>query len=249
MKGQTMAELVVTPTLPDPTPLTSHMIAVTRSDLREEFKAAVASLRDSLTARLDAIDVADRLLSENVNRVPTLLDREVATLRSLFESKIAGLSAVTGEKFDAVHARFTEVADRYRSDGASAKVAIQDALQAQKAAAAIQLSNTEAIGKSEDRVNGSLISLDRRIGDAKQSLDSGLSDLKNRMVSLETVALAHRENRYDTHSTVNLGLAGVVALGVGFAVFFGFASMHRDATPPGFIAYAPPVPQPAPRAP
>jgi hypothetical protein len=236
---------------PDPSVLTAAMIATSRSDLRDEFKALVASLRETVTARIDAIDVADRLLAENVNRVPTLLDREIATLRNLFDAKHTGLGGVMSEKFEAVTARFTEIADRSKSDGETAKLAIKDALQAAKeAAAATQLSNADAIGKSEDAVKGTLESLDRRIGDAKQALDTGLSDLKNRVVSLETVALARRESRSDTHSNLGLLLTVVGAAGVGFGIFFGFAGLRSQQAPlPALITYASPTLLPGTRAP
>jgi hypothetical protein len=228
---------------PDPSPLTVQQIVDVKSDLRDYVDVAVTALRGVITARMDAKDEADRVLAENVNRVPTLLDREMDRITKLFDAKHDGLAGKMEEKFEGVQATIDEIKDRSKADGESAKLAIKDALQAQKeSAAAIQLSNTDAIGKSETGVKESLNSLDRRISDFKQASDMGLSDLKNKVVVLETSAITRRESREDTHS--NVGVIGVVAGGlIGAAgLLIAFLSMHGTVQPPASITYTTPAP-------
>lgn len=229
---------------PDPSPLAVQQIADAKSDLRDEIQAAVSALRGVIFARMDAKDEADRVLAENVNRVPTLLDREMDRITKLFDAKHDGLRGQMEGKFEGVQATIDEIKDRSKADGESAKLAIKDALQAQKeSAAAIQLSNTDAIGKSETGVKESLNSLDRRISDFKSASDMGLNDLKNKVVVLETSALTRRESREDTHS--NVGMIGIIVGGIigAAGLLLAFLSTHNAAQQPAAaITYANPGP-------
>ncbi len=93
--------------IPDPTVQTNVAI-----------RTAIIALDDKLTARLDAIDLATAVLAETVNRMPTLLDREI---RHLIELKDA--------QFKTVEAQFQAIAEstRLRSDASNTAVNKSDA--------------------------------------------------------------------------------------------------------------------------
>ena len=77
---------------PDPTRLTTDQ-------LRREMSA----LREILTARLDGMDRATTLLSETVNRTPTVIQTEIAHVRELVD-----------ERFRTADRRFVEADLRYQ---------------------------------------------------------------------------------------------------------------------------------------
>src|SRR6202045_5538785 len=121
--------------LPSPDPST-----ITTAAIREAVASSKAVTEAELHAvlvRVDAMDKAADVLSENVNRVPTLLDRQIAQIKELF-----------GEKFESIQKQFDERDARTEQAAITTKIAVDAALQAQKEAANAQnVSNTAAITK------------------------------------------------------------------------------------------------------
>lgn len=121
---------VIPANVPSPDPS-----ALTTAQLRHEMAALKEWVEKDFAARDRATDV----LSEHVNRVPTLLDRQVAQMKELF-----------GEKFESIQKQFDERDIRARASEAAAVTAVNAALQAQKEAASAQNdANAAAITKSE----------------------------------------------------------------------------------------------------
>src|SRR5580658_2581696 len=121
-----MADTIVP--VPDPTLLTTEQLA-----------RGLTSLRELLEARIAAVEESAHHRYEDLRRVPTETDRQVAHLKELFN-----------EKLGSVQKQFDERDVRSQASEDAAKVAVNAALQAQKEAASAQNdSNAAAITKSE----------------------------------------------------------------------------------------------------
>lgn len=97
-----MTDSHATPTnipIPDPSIITVQEIDKTRTELRAEFLSALSAQRElMITAgtgrhekallRIKAVERAQQSFEDNMNRVPTLLDREAGRLSNLFEEKL-----------------------------------------------------------------------------------------------------------------------------------------------------------------
>lgn len=105
----------------------------------EQLNRGLTSLRELLETRIYAAEESARHRYEDLRRLPTDADRQVAHLKELFT-----------EKFESVQKQFDERDIRSQASEDAAKVAVNAALQAQKEAAASQNdSNAAAITKSE----------------------------------------------------------------------------------------------------
>jgi type VI protein secretion system component VasK len=136
----------------DPTALTTAQL------LRE-----LVSLREIVETRLNAIDKATQLFQENLMRVPTDTDKQIAHLKSLHD-----------EKFAAVSQQFKDRDIRSDQDKQVASTAVTAALQAQKDLIALQNSNTT---KQVDSILALLAStntaLNDKVGVINGRLDRG----------------------------------------------------------------------------
>lgn len=187
--------------VPDPTVLTTQAI-----------DARVTELQKLLEARLDGYDRATKLLEDNVNRVPTLLDREIAQT-----------TALSGEKFAAIDQRFRERDVRTDQDKAASTTAVNAALSAQKEAAQAQeVSNGTAINKSEAGFTKEIDGLKVLMGTNKDSVNIQINDLIARLNRSETAtATTHdvrTDDRLNTGSIVGLvgGAVGILSLLLAF---------------------------------
>ena len=127
--------------VPDPTLLTTQQL------LRE-----MASLRELVFTRLDGMDRATELLSETVNRTPTVIQTEIKHVRELENERFAGVAQ-----------QFQERDTRSEQAGKAAK----DALDAALAAAA------KAAEKTEQNFTKQIDNALDRIGEIKERLDRG----------------------------------------------------------------------------
>ena len=187
--------------VPDPTVLTTQAI-----------DARVIQLQRLLEARLDGYDRATKLLEDNVNRVPTLLDREIAQT-----------SALSAEKFAGIDQRFKDLGARTDQDKAASTTAVNAALSAQKEAAAAQeVSNETAINKSEAGFTKEIDGLKTLMGTNKDSTNIQINDLIARLNRSETAtATTHdvrTDDRLNTGSIVGLvgGAVGILSLLLAF---------------------------------
>jgi hypothetical protein len=196
-----MAEQQQSIPVPDPTVLTTQAI-----------DARVTQLQRLLEARLDGYDRATKLLEDNVNRVPTLLDREIAQT-----------SALSAEKFGSIDQRFRERDVRTDQDKAASTTAVNAALSAQKEAAqAQQIFSEAAINKSEAGFTKEIDGLKVLMGTNKDSINIQISDLTGRLNRSEAAATAthdvHTDDRLTVGSIVGLvgGAVGILSLLLAF---------------------------------
>ena len=87
--------------VPDPT-------ALTTDQLRRELSA----LREIITARLDGYDRATEVLSETVNRTPTVIQTEISHLRELMETRIEAAELLSLARLHGIEQRFGEASGR-----------------------------------------------------------------------------------------------------------------------------------------
>jgi hypothetical protein len=215
------------PNIPSPDPS-----ALTTQTLHE----GLLNLRQLLETRLNAMDKASEVLSENVNRVPTLLDRQIAQIKELF-----------GEKFEGVEKQFTERDVRTDQDKLAATTAVNAALQAQKEAAAAQnIANAAAINKSEAGFTKEIDGLKLLINATRDALAAQFADLTarvNRGEAMQAGSVNMRtEQRLNIGAVVGLimGAVGVAALGFTAMAFFG----QHSTTPQAIYLPAPVAPVP-----
>src|ERR1700683_343801 len=149
-----MTETQVNIPIPDPSALTT-----------EQFRRELATLRDTLESRLNAMDKASILLNETVPRVPTDTDKQISHLKELHEAKIDAVGVSFGSQLTAaasgfqsqlsaaaagIEKQFVERDVRSKAAELAAQVAVGAALQAQKESAnAMNESNAVAVAKAE----------------------------------------------------------------------------------------------------
>jgi hypothetical protein len=171
-----------TPPVPDPTILTTEQLLRT---VRAE-RDYVDGIRDVIEERLAAMDKATALLSDTVNRVPTVVQTEVAHITGLMAERFTSIDNLMDVKFQSIATQFAERDTRQEREARDNKVAVDAAFAAQKEAAAKQdESNAKAIDKSE-RATAETIS---KLQDLTTTISNGLSaqiaDLKSRLDSGE----------------------------------------------------------------
>ena len=125
--------------------------------------------------RLDGMDKAQTIFKDDITRVPTELDRRVATLKELYQ-----------EKFESIETQFKERDTRTEQISKQSEVAINAALQAAKEAVEKQnQSSALAISKSEASTTKQIDQIGLQIAAAAKSTDDKFTDLKDRITMLE----------------------------------------------------------------
>ena len=188
--------------IPDPTVLTTA--ALTRE---------VASLKELMFTRLDAMDKAVDLLGE----IPTDTDKQIGHLKELFTSKLD----VVDERFDSVQTQFIERDTRAEQTSRDSKVAVDAALQAAKEAVAEQnKSSALAIAKSETATTKQIDQLGVQISTATNQLKENIDDVKDRLTRIEGEGRGS-EAAKTIQQTSNTSLVGVIGLILGALIGIG----------------------------
>ena len=194
---------------PDPSDLTKDKINHDLLALEHQLVERINGIRSTLEARLGAMDKAAELFDQNLNRIPTLTDREVGHLREVHE-----------EKFLSIQRQFLERDTRVEQTARDTKVAVDAALQAaEKAVGKQNESFALSINKSEAATTKQI---DQQVLNAQTTasgLDSKIVDVKDRITRLESQAVGQlsAEAKHTTatstqHSSTGLiiGSAGVL---------------------------------------
>jgi hypothetical protein len=166
MPAQPLSDVADIRPVPDPTVLTT-----------QQLTGAVASLKELISTRLDAYDLAIALQQETANRSPSVNEvflqheERISGAIGLLNEKIASLSNVTAQQFKSIDDRFAEK-DKAVSVG----------LQAQKeSAAAQQASNTEATTKMESNFTKLLDQGRELLTEVRKNTDVQIADIKSRL--------------------------------------------------------------------
>jgi hypothetical protein len=201
--------------VPDPTTLTT-----------EQLRRELSALREIITARLDGYDTATSLLSETVNRTPTIIQTEIAHVRELMTEKLTSLGGSAEEKFRSIEKQFEERDVRTNQAATAAGEALKAALQAAKEAVFEQAqAAAKAADKTELSTTKQIDLIQNQIKTLGDSFTDKIDDLKGRIDRGEGAsggASDYRaERRLDSGQVLQvLGL--LVAIGVAlFAVVHG----------------------------
>jgi hypothetical protein len=212
---------------PDPSFLTTQQLA------RE-----ISGLRELLEARLNAIDKATSLFEGNLTRVPTEVDKAVATLQALHEAKfsevsttIRGLNVLIDEKFLLRDKGVKETADLTSTALQAALAAAEKSAQKTSDSFIVSASKTEAtFTKIQDAQAAAVSALSSALNDKMQ-------DQKERITAIEA------------RSGGMGSLWGWIVGGVGLLISFlmaaltVFAFLHSSGTPaPVYQVPPPPAP-------
>jgi hypothetical protein len=222
---------------PDPSVLTTQQLHAAIDNLRALLTADIRSVE----TRLDAIDKATEIFSDNLTRVPTDTDRQIQHLKELHETR-----------FKAVEMQFAERGQRTIEAITNARTALESALSFSKDAAdAREIANATAISKSEHAFTKQIDAITGlRVADM-HAMDGKIEDLKSRLDRTEGRFMGGQETkterRLDTGSIVGIISAGV-AVGMAIVTLFGGFAAHTPA-PSIAVAPAPYVLQAPPAAP
>jgi len=186
---------------PDPTSLTTAQLLRELSALSDRLTARVDGDRNTVGARLDAMDHAQQLFDESLQRMSTIGDREVFHLREIHE-----------EKFASIGKQFIERDTRVEQTAKDTKVAVDAALQAaEKAVGKQNESFTASINKSEAATTKQIDQQSVNLSTTANGLDSKIGDVKDRLTRLEGQALGQinaeaRQNATHSSSQTSTGL-------------------------------------------
>jgi len=180
----------------------------------------VHDLKTLLESRMDASDRATVLLAESVNRIPTVLDREVARLTQNIELSLKGIN----DRFNETDKRFDAVI-----------VSLKEAAQAQHNA------DTTAIGKSEAGMARQVSALEALISAMRESWTTQMTAMASRLDKGEAATTGVRENRTEARQSI---VAMTAIGGLVFAIISGLVGFNLShfvlATPAAVGPYVPP---------
>lgn len=175
--------------VPDPTQLTSTLVAASRDELRREIQfiqqiveGKVTAVLNVLQARLDESDKAIILLRGTQDRLPDKIVTQINTLQQLMEQRFV----TQQERFSGIQGQFIERDTRTEQIAQGNEKAINAALAAAKEAFQEQnRSQATAIGKSEAMTMKSIDQLTELFRTAIGAQGEQLSDLKERVLLIE----------------------------------------------------------------
>lgn len=199
----------ITPS-PDPTRLTSDAVNAATAQWRRDL----ASLREIVVTRLDAMDQATRLQVVQ-------LEQQLLALREFLLGEIRKDAAVSVERFGAVDNRFAERDTRTEQAAQESRISLDAALAAAKEAVSEQnKANTLAIGKSEAATQKQIDAMLAQMNASNKALDEKIADVKARQDRGEGgtagAAGSRTERRLDTGQAI--AVLAIVLTVVGLLV-------------------------------
>jgi hypothetical protein len=179
--------------IPDPTALTTQQL------LRE-----LGALRELIGARLDGMDRAATVLSETVNRTPTVIQTEISHVRELVD-----------ERFTSIALQFRERDTRTEQAAKAGKEALDAALLAAKELVTQQNeANRGEAAKTEQNFTKQIDAQAARIDELKERIDRGEG-------SASGSAQTRTEGRLDMGQVIQVLVVIVAVAAVLVAVFKG----------------------------
>jgi hypothetical protein len=140
--------------VPDPTVLTT-----------QQLQREVTMLRELIYVRLDAMDKAMVVFSENITRVPTDVDKQVGQLRALHDEKFLSLDQSLAERerlslsrYQGIEQQFEERDARFSQYSLDRKAAVDSALAAAESLHTEKFASIEKQFRERDvRVEGTAV--------------------------------------------------------------------------------------------
>lgn len=189
---------------------------------RQGVEDKLVALRTLIETRLDAMDIAAQVLSETVNRVPTVLDRETRRLQELYDQKIISILA----RLDRIQADIKDDKALSISTSATALAALKELIAQQNSA------SSAAIAKSETATASELTGLERAINSSKDALHAEITNLKQRVDRQDGIVAGSVEARKETQSSVGsvVGVVGGVTGVCSVAIMLILGLLNHAAT-------------------
>jgi hypothetical protein len=187
----------------------------------EQLRRELSGLREILTARLDGMDRATALLSETVNRTPTVIQTEISHLRELMNEKLGSIGGQAEEKFGSISLQFQERDVRTNQASIAADSALKAALQAAKEAVFEQAqAAAKAAEKTELSFTKQIDQIGLQISTVAKGYDDRIVELKERIDRGEGTTTGHAEYRVDQRLGIGqlLQAAAVVLTMIGLIV-------------------------------
>jgi hypothetical protein len=187
--------------IPDPTALTT-----------EQLRRELSGLREILTARLDGMDRATKLLDETVNRTPTIVQTEISHLRELMNEKLGSLGGKAEEKFSSIELQFAERDVRTNQAAIASAQALAAALQAAKEAVFEQAqAAAKAAEKTELSTTKQIDLIQNQIKTLGDTFGDKIDDLKGRIDRGEGAGLGSATTLIETRAGATFEQAGSIA--------------------------------------
>jgi hypothetical protein len=184
----------------------------------EQLQREISNLRELFEVRLDAMDKAVVLFDQNLTRVPTEVDRQIAHLKELTFANLNSLSSQMDGRFGFVDSKFNERDIRTEQAARDSKIAVDAALQAAKEAVGEQnKSSALAIAKSEAATNKQIDQMGSLIQATMSAVSTQTQDNKERITRLESVKTGSQENSANRQSTI-LSMTAILGAVAAIAV-------------------------------
>ena len=183
----------------DPSALATAALQREIKHLSDRMDLKIEGVVTALTTRLDAIDRATMVFTDNLVRVPTEVQKAIASEHAL-----------TLEKFAGVEQQFVALRASMEKSERVTKIAVDAALEAQTKANAAQAENF-LLSSSKTEANFTK-QIDGQMGI--------IGDIKERLTVIEARAMGQAGQKTEQNTTSHLVIAIIgIALSIGMALF------------------------------
>jgi hypothetical protein len=204
--------------VPDPTLLTTA-----------QLDREIRNLEAKVNTRLDAMDMAAKVLHDDYTRIPTELDRQIKHLRELLEEKIGGATEKTVSLDRVVQTRLAGSQTALNAAMAAAdKVTQKIEINFGAVMAEMKAGMTKQIDTIKESIDDLKGRLDRGEGVSRGVLDTGAEQR-----AIQTVAHGGNQNLFTAISATAAVISTIVAIAAIVMVV-----THRDPQP---VVYRPAV--------
>jgi Fe2+ transport system protein B len=195
----------------------------------------IASLKELIFTRLDAMDKAVTLFSDNLTRVPTSVDKQVGNLRELHDEHFARVAV----QFEGIQLQFIERDTRTEKSAEDSKIAVDAALQAAKEAVGKQQeSNSLAIAKSETATTKQIDQINLNVQSINAALNDKIDDVRTRLTTID----GRGQGAFGAWGVLVAVVAAAVGLG-GLLISMRGGNSDKSAAQTPSIIYVQPQPQ------
>ena len=204
--------------------MTREEITTLLDNLREFLLSSGVSRHEKALIRIDAVEAAHRAFEENLNRVPTQLDREAARLEALFNEKLTSLSG----HLDGVQ----KLCDAMQTN--TDKRVDAAFMAAEKIAHNHRIAFEQQMAKSEVAFTKEIDGVKSLLHSSMATLASDVRNLTGRLDRGEGVSHGARQEVGDRHATMNSNaqvIGQIIAFGVLIIMMGGlWINLHGPPT-------------------
>lgn len=205
-----------------PTPQETRIIQEVKSQMdpssltTQQLWREIASLKELLETRIEAVEKAIDVAHDDLVRFPTDIDKSVTTLKELHEKwfmeKFSGIETLLIEKYTGIEKQFNERDVRVEQTARDTKTAVDAALAAQEKAVGKQNESFAlSITKSETAIAKQIDQQGLLIQQNAKSFDDKINDIKDRITTIEGIAVGGMATKASAQ-TSSSSIWGIVAV-------------------------------------